>query len=160
MLTVVMTSMPAASSSSMSCQRLSLREPGHVRVRELVDQRDLRSASQDGVDVHLGERGAPVGERPPRDDLETVDHLGGVPAAVGLDEPDHDVGPALGAAVALAEHGVGLADAGCCAEVDPESSAGAHGSVCRPRPASSRARLSSSTLTRVRRGTRAPRPSV
>ena len=28
MLTVVMTSMPAASSSSMSCQRLALREPG------------------------------------------------------------------------------------------------------------------------------------
>ena len=28
MLTVVMTSIPAASSSSMSCQRLSLRDPG------------------------------------------------------------------------------------------------------------------------------------
>ena len=30
--------------------------PGHVRVRQLVDQRDLRAAGQDRVDVHLLER--------------------------------------------------------------------------------------------------------
>ena len=49
--------------------------------------------------------------------------LGGVLAAVGLDEPDDDVGAALGPAVALAEHGVGLADARGRAEVDPQLAA-------------------------------------
>ena len=60
MLTVEMTSMPASSSSSTSCQRFSFREPGHVGVGELVDEHQLRSAPQDGVDVHLLERRAPV----------------------------------------------------------------------------------------------------
>ena len=56
----------------------------------------------------------------PRHDLQAGEHVGGVPAAVGLDEPDDDVGAALGSAVALAEHGVGLADARRRAEVDPQ----------------------------------------
>ena len=38
MLTVEMTSMPASSSSSTSCQRFSCRAPGHVGVGQLVDQ--------------------------------------------------------------------------------------------------------------------------
>ena len=37
----------------------------HVRVRELVDQRDLRVAGQDCVEVHLLEVGAAVGQRRP-----------------------------------------------------------------------------------------------
>ena len=129
---------------------------GHVGVRELVDQGHLRAAGQHGVDVHLGEGGAAVGElaaraRPPG----PSSMLGGVPAAVGLDEPDHDVGAALGAAVALAEHRVGLADPGCCTEVDPQLAARHDRTLPALRraqasaaAAASRARLSSSTLTR------------
>ena len=41
MLSVVMTVMPASSSSSTSCQRFSLRRAGNVGVGELVDQSDL-----------------------------------------------------------------------------------------------------------------------
>ena len=69
MLTVVITSMPAASSSSTSCQRLACARPGDVGVRELVDQGDLGCAGQHGVDVHLLEVGAPVGDLPAGHDL-------------------------------------------------------------------------------------------
>ena len=56
-----------------------------------------------------------------------------------LDDPDHHVGAALRPAMALGEHGVGLADAGRGAEVDPQPPA-RHGrksgptSSCGPAP--------------------------
>ena len=53
----------------------------------------------------------------------------GLLATVGLDEPDDDVGAALLAATAFAEHREGLADAWRGAEVDPQRAA-RHGSVC------------------------------
>ena len=112
--------MPAASSSSTSCQRFSLREPGTLVCASSSTRATCGSAGQDRVDVHLGERGAAVGDLAPRHDLQAVEQVGGVLAAVGLDEPDDDVGAALGSAVALAEHGVGLADARRRAEVDPQ----------------------------------------
>ena len=96
---------------------------GHVGVGELVDQHPFRAAAEDGVDVHLLERRAAVLERAPWDDLEVADLLGGARPAVGLDEPDDDVGAALGAAPALVEHGERLADAGRGAEVDAQHTA-------------------------------------
>ena len=45
--------------------------PGGVRMSELVDHRDLRAASQDGVDVHLLGRCA-IGIAPARRDLQTA----------------------------------------------------------------------------------------
>ena len=107
-----MTSMPASRISSTSCQRFSLREPGHVGVGQLVDQGHLGAPGQHGVDVHLLEALAPVLEGPAGEDLEVTDLGGGVGPAVGLDDGDHDVGAALVAAPALVEHGEGLAHAG------------------------------------------------
>ena len=86
MLTVVMTSMPASSSSSTSCQRFSCRLPGHVGVGELVDQGDRGPAGQHGVEVELLERRAAVAHRLARHDLEPLEPLGGVGAAVRLDD--------------------------------------------------------------------------
>ena len=63
---------------------------------------------------------APVLDLAGRDDLQVADLLGGLGAAVGLDETDDHVDPLRLQAVALAEHGVGLADAGRRAEVDLE----------------------------------------
>lgn len=40
---------------------------------------------------------------------------------MGLDEPDHHVRTAVEAAVALVEHGAGLADAGHGAEIDAKA---------------------------------------
>ena len=91
-----------------------------VGVGELVDQADRRPARQDGVEVHLAERDAAVLDDAGRDDLEVADLLLGLGAAVGLDEADDDV-HALGLEpMPLAEHRVGLADAGRRAEVDLE----------------------------------------
>ena len=53
MLTVVITSMPASSSSSMSSPALGVARPGHVGVGQLVDERHLGPAGQHGVDVDL-----------------------------------------------------------------------------------------------------------
>ena len=134
MLSVEITSMPASSSSSTSCQRFSLREPGHVRVRELVDERDLGPPGEDGVDVHLlerrcrGTRSLPAGN-----DLEVADLLRGVRPAVGLDEADDDVGAAIVAPPALVEHGEGLADAGRRPQIDPQVTA-SHVPVSRADP--------------------------
>ena len=66
------------------------------------------STASTSISVELD---AAVGDRPAGHDLQAVEQLGGLGPAVGLDEPDDDVGAALGAAVGLAEHGVGLADA-------------------------------------------------
>ena len=64
MLTVEITSMPAASSSSTSCQRLALRDPGTLVWASSSTSDHGRAAGQHGVDVHLLERGAAVA-RPP-----------------------------------------------------------------------------------------------
>ena len=92
----------------------------HVGMRELVDQRDLGPAGQHGVEVHLLERPAPVGDRGPRDDLQAVQQRGGVRAAVRLHEGHHHVGAALSPPVPLAEHVKGLPGARRRAQVDPE----------------------------------------
>jgi hypothetical protein len=92
----------------------------HVRVGELVHQGDLGVATQHGVEVHLLQATAPVVHHRARDDLQVADHLLGQPAAVTLDEPDHDIGASLPAPAALVEHGVGLPNAGGGAQVDAE----------------------------------------
>ena len=69
---------------------------GDVGVRQFVNQSHLRPAGQDRVEVHLGERGAPVVHRPPWHDLQVADHRGGVRPVVGLDQPDDHVGAPLG----------------------------------------------------------------
>ena len=125
MLTVEITVMPAASSSSMSCQRFSLRHPGHVGVGELVDERDLRRSGEDGVDVHLLEHRASVGHRAcearPRG-RRSASAVSG--AAVGLDEADDHVGATIATAPALVEHGEGLADARGGTDVDAQLASG------------------------------------
>ena len=99
---------------------------GHVRVRQLVDERDPRPACEDRVDVHLLERRAAVVDRAARDDLEVADLRGGLLSPVRLDDADDDVGAAVPAAAALVEHRERLADARRRAEVDPKRPAG-HG---------------------------------
>ena len=97
---------------------------GDVRVRELVDERDLRLARQQCVDVQLLELGAAVVDALPRDDLEVADLVGRLRASVGLDEADDDVLAVVAPAAPLVEHGECLPDAGCGAEVDAERASG------------------------------------
>ena len=93
---------------------------GGVGVCQLVDQADGRAPGQDRVEVHLAEGDAPVLDLPGRDDLQVADLLGGLGAAVGLDDADRHVDALPLEAMPLAEHGVGLAHAGRRAEVDLE----------------------------------------
>ena len=90
----------------------------NIRVRELVDEHDLGCPSEDRIDIHLLERLVPVLQASPRNDLQVGDLFRGAFATVGLDETDDEVGAAVLAATALVQHREGLADAGCCPEVD------------------------------------------
>ena len=93
-----------------------------VRVRQLVDQRDLWLAFDQRVDVHLLELAAAVLEELHRDDLEAFEHRDRLLAAVRRHEPDDDVGPSFQPPVPFGEHRVGLADPGGGAEVHPQRS--------------------------------------
>jgi hypothetical protein len=111
MLTAEITSMPASSSSSTSCQRFSLREPGTL-VCANSSTRAICGAGEHRVQVHLLEGRPAVLQPGAGDDLEPVEQRAGLRAPVRLGERHHHVGAAFGPPVPLTEHGVGLADAG------------------------------------------------
>ena len=131
-LTAEITSMPASSSSLDVLPALLVLRSGHVGVRELVDQRDLRLAGEHRVDVHLLEERAPVLKALPRDDLEPVDQRGGLRPAVRLGERDDDVGPPFLPPVPLGEHGKRLAHPGRRPQVDAELPPGRGAIVASP----------------------------
>ena len=91
---------------------LGVLEPGSVGVRQLVDQGQLGRAADDRRQIHLLEHRVAVRHAPPRDRLEPFGLGNGLQAAVRLEVTDHDVTPVLGLRLALAQHLVGLADAG------------------------------------------------
>ncbi len=149
-LTVVMTSMPASSSSSTSCQRFSLREPGaFVWASSSTSAscgRRARTASR-SISLERRRRGATTVRRGTH--RKPLRLRGGRRAAVGLDDRDDDVAALAEEAPPLLEHRVGLADAGRGAEQHPQPPAlhrVDHPSAAVSLSASS-ARLSSSTLT-------------
>ena len=102
---------------------LRVARAGRVRVRQLVDQGELRRASHDLVDVHLLERHAAVLDAAARHRLEPLGERRRLRPIVRLEVADHDV-DALGLRLpALEQHAVGLADAGGRAEEDPVAAA-------------------------------------
>ena len=135
MLTVEMTSIPASSSSSMSCQRFSWRDPGALVCASSSTSATVGPAGEQRVEVHLLERRTRGARSRARgSDLEPLDHLRGVLAPVGLDQPDDDVGAAGEPAAALVEHGDGLAHPGGRPEVDAMPTA-RHGLILTDWPA-------------------------
>ncbi|SLE59866.1 Uncharacterised protein [Mycobacteroides abscessus subsp. massiliense] len=90
----------------------------HVGVCHLIDEHQGRPALQHGVHIQLIHRRSAVDHLLRRDELETIEQLGGLAAAVGLHHRGHDVGPAAGPAVCLVEHGKGLAYTGRGPQVD------------------------------------------
>ena len=91
-----MTSMPASSSSSTSCQRFSLREPGTLVCASSSTSATCGPAGEHRVDVHLLERRAAVLDRAAAGTTSRSPICSAVfGAAVGLDEADDDVGAAL-----------------------------------------------------------------
>ena len=94
-----------------------------VGVGELIDERDLGHAGENGVDVHLGEWGAFVIDFAAGDLVELGGELGGAFAAVSFDDADDNVFATGAAADAFGQHGKGFADAGGIAEEDLEAAA-------------------------------------
>ncbi|MDR8759380.1 hypothetical protein FEP90_01054 [Burkholderia multivorans] len=95
----------------------------HVRMRELVDEDQLRRACERGVEIEFGQRAAAIVDARERQHVEAVEQRGGFAAAVRLDDADHDVDAVLPALARGLQHRVGLADAGRRAEEDLEPAA-------------------------------------
>ena len=89
-------------------------------MRQLIDDRDLRTAGQHGVDIHLGERGLAVLGSAPGHDLKTGQGRGGLRPAVHLDETDDHVGAPVQTAVRLVEHRERFADPGRGTKIDAQ----------------------------------------
>ncbi len=96
---------------------------GCVRVGELVDQRDGRSAGDDRVHVEVGDLHPAVRHLAPGQDLQPLEHRRRGGAAVGLHDRDHHVGALVAQPPALLEHRVGLAHAGRRSQQHPQSTA-------------------------------------
>ena len=64
-----------------------------VRVRQLVDQRDLAARARSAASMSISSKWRPRYSRSARDELETLEHLERLLAAVGLDAADHDPVP-------------------------------------------------------------------
>ena len=89
-----------------------------IAVREFIDQRDLRRAGEQRVDIEFGERMRAVLDLAARHDFERCEQRFGVSAAVGLDQADDNIATGAQQLSALAQHLEGLADAGGGAEQD------------------------------------------
>ena len=115
-----MTVIPASSSSSTSCQRFSLREPGtFVCASSSTSATSGLRAST--ASTSISSNVAPRYSMAARGTTSRSPICArGLRATVGLDDADDDVGAAVVAPPALAEHRVGLADARRRAEVDAE----------------------------------------
>ena len=83
-----------------------------VRVRELVDERELGMPGNHGVDIHLVEIERSVLGAEPRHDFEPVGEHGRLGAVMRLEIADRDVRSALLRLPSFEEHPVRLADAG------------------------------------------------
>ena len=82
-----------------------------IRVRQLINQNDLRLAGNNGVEVHLLEPLPLVLDTPPRNDLQPLQQAFRLFAAVRLDNPDGNIVAVLLPRSGLLKHFIGLADA-------------------------------------------------
>ncbi len=102
---------------------LRIRRTRRVRVRHLVDEGDIGSPSEHGIEVHVVELRTAIRDLSARDDFEAVEELSGSFASVGFDHGHDDVGSALDAAPSFLQHLEGLPDAGRGAEIHPQAPA-------------------------------------
>src|SRR5215468_6813849 len=99
---------------------LGMAAAGRIGVSELVDQDDLRTPGDDGVEIHLIERLPPVFEPLAGNDLQPFEQGLRLLAPVGFDDADDDIVTVALAGAGLLQHFVGLANAGRGADEDLE----------------------------------------
>ncbi len=85
---------------------------GHIRMGQLVDQHQLRPASDDSVDIHLCQFPAAILQCFRRDLRQAGHQLLGLLAAVGFHPADDDVAAVAQAFMGGLQHGVCFAHAG------------------------------------------------
>ena len=88
----------------------------HVRMREFVDQNQLRLAGERGVEIELAELAAAVLDLRERQHVEPFEQRRGFAAAMRFGDADHHVRAFIVTAARGLQHRIGLADAGRCAE--------------------------------------------
>jgi hypothetical protein len=93
---------------------------GGVGVGEFVDQRDLRAARDQRIEVHLLQDLVFIAGTLARDDLKPLQQRLGLRPAVGLDRTDHDIGAGFHLGMRALQHLVAFADAGGGADEDLE----------------------------------------
>jgi len=89
-----------------------------VGVGEFIDQRNLRMARDQRVEIHLLENLVLVLEPFARENFEALQQRLRLGPAVGLDHADHNIGAGLSFGLRALQHLVGLADAGRGADED------------------------------------------
>ena len=89
-----------------------------VGVRQFIDQRELRAAGQQCIEIHFRQRAPTVFDRTARDDLHAVEQRLGFASPVRLDHANDDIDAFLIARAGGGEHLEGLADARRGAEED------------------------------------------
>ena len=111
--------MPAARSSSTSCQRLACASPGRWGRGQLVDQGDLGMPRLDGVDIEFAQCDIAVTQVAQRHHWQAYRLSRGGCTPMGLEDADDDIPPVRPEAASFLEHLVGLAHARGGAEEHP-----------------------------------------
>ena len=104
---------------------LGMPAAGDIGMGELIDERQVRAARDQGVEIHLLERVILVTDGAARNDLKAVEQSVGLFAAMRLDHADDDIRAVLRPGPGLLQHLVGLAHARSGAEKDLQASGAA-----------------------------------
>ena len=91
---------------------LGMAAAGRIGMGEFIDQRDLRAARDQRIEVHLLEHLVLVVEPLARKHFEALQQRLGLRPAMGLDHADDDIDAGLQPGMRALQHLVGLADAG------------------------------------------------
>ncbi len=83
----------------------------HVRMREFVDENQLRLAGERGVEIELAELAAAILDMRERQHVEAFEQRSGFAAAMRFGDADHHVRAFIGTAPRGLQHRIGLADA-------------------------------------------------
>ena len=99
---------------------LGVARAGNIAVRQLVQQQHIRVACQCGIQIELGQLLAQVVQRAPRQQLQVMQLLLGLGAAMCFHQPHQHAAPGQPLTLRGRQHGVGLAHSGVGAEVDAQ----------------------------------------
>jgi len=103
-------------------RRGSASDAGARRVEcgEFIDQRDLRMARDQRVEIHLLDRLILVLNPFARENFKALQQRPVSAASVGLDHANHNIGAGLQFGLRALQHLIGLADAGGATDENPE----------------------------------------